>query len=67
MINVAFVGFNYDTPRKTNDSCPPCFNRRLSRCCAHIIFQRDWGAPFKVNIQFNLRTFNTVILLGPVV
>ena len=25
------------------------FNRRLSRCCARIIFQRDWRAPLKVN------------------
>ena len=28
-------------------------DRRFSRCCAHIIFLRDWQAQLKVNIQFN--------------
>ena len=26
-------------------------NRRLSKCCARIIFQSDWRAPLKVNMM----------------
>ena len=35
-------------------SLTPNINRRLFKCCARIIFQRNWQAPLNVNTQFKV-------------